>query len=150
MCVVCCVCCVVVLCCVELVVGGGVVWCCVVCGAACHAEKRSVLMFSTPPCVHFKCPHLCRHTRGRSECTHGGVLDMSTEGEIERRFNQTNHSPTKSGHCPTNHRINKQQSICHSSLCLDLVIFPVLNRIKPQAPLTSRHLRHQNRCAAPA
>ena len=32
-------------------------------------------------------------------------------------------------------RIKKELSICHFLLCLDLVSFPVLNQIKPQAPL---------------
>ena len=32
------------------------------------------------------------------------------------------------------HRIKKELSICQSSLCLDLVSFPVLSQIKPQAP----------------
>ncbi len=31
--------------------------------------------------------------------------------------------------------IKKELSICQSSLCLDLVSFPVLSQIKPQAPL---------------
>ena len=35
--------------------------------------------------------------------------------------------------CST-HRIKKELSICQSSLCLDLVSFPVLSQIKPQAP----------------
>ena len=33
------------------------------------------------------------------------------------------------------HRIKKELSICQSLLCLDLVSFPVLSQIKPQAPL---------------
>ena len=32
------------------------------------------------------------------------------------------------------HRIKKELSICQSLLCLDLVSFPVLSQIKPQAP----------------
>ena len=35
------------------------------------------------------------------------------------------------------HRIKKELSICQSSLCLDLVSFPVLSQIKPQAPACS-------------
>jgi hypothetical protein len=35
------------------------------------------------------------------------------------------------------HRIKKELSICQSSLCLDLVSFPVLSQIKPQAPAGS-------------
>jgi hypothetical protein len=35
------------------------------------------------------------------------------------------------------HRIKKELSICQSSLCLDLVSFPVLSQIKPQAPADS-------------
>jgi hypothetical protein len=34
----------------------------------------------------------------------------------------------------TTHRIKKELSICQSLLCLDLVSFPVLSQIKPQAP----------------
>ena len=37
----------------------------------------------------------------------------------------------------TTHRIKKELSICQSSLCLDLVSFPVLSQIKPQAPADS-------------
>ena len=46
------------------------VWCvwCVWCGAAWHAENRSVCRFKTPPCVR------------RPERTHGGVLNLHTEG----------------------------------------------------------------------
>jgi len=33
------------------------------------------------------------------------------------------------------HRVKKVLSICQSSLCLDLVTFPVLSQIKRQAPL---------------
>ncbi|RHZ62751.1 hypothetical protein Glove_335g36 [Diversispora epigaea] len=36
--------------------------------------------------------------------------------------------------CTTTHRIRKELSICQSLLCLDLVSFPVLSQIKPQAP----------------
>ena len=35
----------------------------------------------------------------------------------------------------TTHRIKKELSICQSSLCLDLVSFPVLSQFKPQVPL---------------
>src|ERR1700722_6764014 len=35
----------------------------------------------------------------------------------------------------TTHKIKKELSICQSLLCLDLVSFPVLSQIKPQAPL---------------
>ena len=37
--------------------------------------------------------------------------------------------------CTTTHRIKKELSMCQSSQCLDLVSFPVLSQIKPQAPL---------------
>ena len=40
--------------------------------------------------------------------------------------------------CPT-HRIKKQLSICQSSLCLDLVSFPVLSQIRLQAPFLVVH-----------
>ena len=90
-CVCCCCCCggvyVVLWCCVFCVVVCGMVWCCVVrwCGAAWHAKKKTC-RFKTPPCVPAKRPHVfnmrasCRYTRRRFECTHGGVLDMSTGG----------------------------------------------------------------------
>ena len=35
----------------------------------------------------------------------------------------------------TTHKIKKELSICQSSSCLDLVSFPVLSQIKPQAPI---------------
>ena len=35
----------------------------------------------------------------------------------------------------TTPRIKNELSICQSVLCLDLVSFPVLSQIKPQAPL---------------
>jgi len=38
----------------------------------------------------------------------------------------------------TNHKIKKELSICQSLLCLDLVSFPVLSQIKPQAPVEAR------------
>jgi hypothetical protein len=37
----------------------------------------------------------------------------------------------------TTHKIKKELSICQSLLCLDLVSFPVLSQIKPQAPVHS-------------
>jgi hypothetical protein len=43
--------------------------------------------------------------------------------------------PTKNGHAPPPIEIKKELSICQSLLCLDLVSFPVLSQIKPQAPL---------------
>ena len=43
--------------------------------------------------------------------------------------------PTKNGHAPPPIEIKKELSICQSSPCLDLVSFPVLSQIKPQAPL---------------
>ena len=41
------------------------------------------------------------------------------------------------GPCLTTHKIKKELSICQSLLCLDLVSFPVLSQIKPQAPIYS-------------
>lgn len=35
----------------------------------------------------------------------------------------------------TTHIIKKELSICQSLMCLDLVSFPVLSQIKPQAPI---------------
>ena len=40
----------------------------------------------------------------------------------------------------TTHKIKKELSICQSLLCLDLVSFPVLSQIKPQAPLLALKL----------
>ncbi|KAK4563584.1 hypothetical protein RGQ29_005920, partial [Quercus rubra] len=50
-------------------------------------------------------------------------------------FNRQITPPTKNGHATTTHRIKKELSVCQSLLCLDLVSFPVLSQIKPQAPL---------------
>ena len=79
----------------------GVVWCVCVCvnvwsvarlGARktpptrAHVQHASVCSFKTPPCVAARRPHVfnmrasCCFTRRRFETTHGGVLDMSTEG----------------------------------------------------------------------
>src|SRR6185312_10439014 len=43
--------------------------------------------------------------------------------------------PTKNGHAPPPIESRKSSQICQSLLCLDLVSFPVLSQIKPQAPL---------------
>src|SRR3954470_6801658 len=43
--------------------------------------------------------------------------------------------PTTNGHAPPPIESRKSSQICQSSLCLDLVSFPVLSQIKPQAPL---------------
>ena len=65
----------------------GVVLLCVVwCGAAWHAENPAVCRFKTPPCVLGKRPHVLDmrafsgYTRRRLERTHGGVLNLHTEG----------------------------------------------------------------------
>ena len=90
-CVRCCVWCVWCVCCVL----GVCVWC-----AVCvlrHAEKtwkNLCVLLKTPPCVDSKRPRVCRqhahmlfsmrawcrYTRGRFECTHGGVFKR-THGE---------------------------------------------------------------------
>ena len=44
----------------------------------------------------------------------------------------------------TTHKIKKELSICQSLLCLDLVSFPVLSQIKPQAPRLVRCSRSLN------
>ena len=46
-------------------------------------------------------------------------------------YRAINHSTRKADP----HRIKKELSICQSLPCLDLVSFPVLSQIKPQAPL---------------
>jgi hypothetical protein len=38
----------------------------------------------------------------------------------------------------TTQKIKKELSICQSLFCLDLVSFPVLSQIKPQAPIFSK------------
>ena len=50
-------------------------------------------------------------------------------------FNKTKHHTDKKKACTTTLKMKKKLSICESLLCLDLVIFLVLNGIKPQAPL---------------
>ena len=86
----------VVLCVVLVVCCGVVVWCCCVvvvwCGvvvwyvARLGARKKpTVLMSSTPPCVHSRRLRLYRHdacmlnTCGRFAGTHGGVLKLHTK-----------------------------------------------------------------------
>ena len=78
----CCVVCVVVVVVLLLVV----VCVCVCCGTLKKREKSPCVDSQTPPCVHAKRPHVCRHhahmcfnmcawcryTRGRFESTHGG------------------------------------------------------------------------------
>ena len=49
--------------------------------------------------------------------------------------NKTNDSTNRERPCSTTRRIRKEHSICQFSVCLDLVIFPVLRQIEPQAPL---------------
>ena len=60
-------------------------WCVCVCGVVWHAENP-VCTFKTSPCVPAPRAHVlkhvcawCRYTRGRFECTHGGVSE-STHG----------------------------------------------------------------------
>ena len=50
-------------------------------------------------------------------------------------FNKTNHYTDKKRPCTTTLKMKKKLSICECLPCLDLVIFLVLNGIKPQAPL---------------
>ena len=53
-------------------------------GTGVCIERVSVCTFKTFPCVLAACPHVsymwawCRYTRGRFECTHGGVLNVHT------------------------------------------------------------------------
>ena len=53
----------------------------------------------------------------------------------QRRINQAKQSINKERPCTTTSRIKKEQSICQSLLCLDLVSCPVLSQIKSQAAL---------------
>ena len=57
-------------------------------------------------------------------------------------INQPNHSTNQKRPCSTTHRIKKELSICQSLLFLDLVKFPVLSPIRPQAPLLLVPFRH--------
>ena len=65
-----------------------VVWCGLACGKPLRVliENASVCAFKTPQCVPGKCPHVfnmrafSRYTRRRLERTHGGVLNLHTEG----------------------------------------------------------------------
>ena len=63
------------------------------------------------------CMHLCTFTAG----WHSKFISRNTT--VAHGFYLT-----------TTHRIKKELSICQSLLCLDLVSFPVLSQIKPQAP----------------
>jgi hypothetical protein len=54
------------------------------------------------------------------------------------------HPGLGSGIKPFTHRIKKELSICQSFLCLDLVSFPVLSQIKPQAPDSSNQEHTEN------
>ena len=50
-------------------------------------------------------------------------------------FNKTNHYINSERPCTTTLKMKKKLSICEFLSCLDLVIFLVLNGIKPHAPL---------------
>ena len=69
-------------------------------GKGCTRSKRvSVCTFKTFPCVPAPSPHVsymwawCRYTRGRFECTHGGVLNVYT-GFFSRFFTVPQHTNT--------------------------------------------------------
>jgi len=49
-------------------------------------------------------------------------------------INQTNHSTNQERPCTTVQRIKKEPTVCQSLQRPDLVSFPVLSQIKPQAP----------------
>ena len=49
-------------------------------------------------------------------------------------INLTSQNTNKERPCTTSHQIMKEPSTCQSCLCPDLVSFPVLSQIKPQAP----------------
>ena len=65
------------------------------------------------------------------------ILDTILQAEVSivLGVNQTNQSTNKERPCNTTQRIKNELSFCHSLLCLDLVRFPVMSPIKPQAPL---------------
>ena len=73
-----------------------------------HVQHASVCSFNTPPCVPAKRPHVfnmrasCRYTWRRFECTHGGVLDMSTEkARFRAPSRATYHTTTQQHHNTT-------------------------------------------------
>ena len=85
--------------------------------------------------------------RGKRHLFLGIVLDFSKPGECAvtqfdyvsdmikewpETIKENDNSPTPASNT---HRIKKELSICQSFQCPDLVRFPVLSQIKPQAPL---------------
>ena len=75
-----------------------------------HVQNASVCTFKTFPCVPAASPHVsymwawCRYTRGRFECTHGGVLNVYT-GFFHVFFTvpqHTKHTPRPQRHTPHN------------------------------------------------
>ena len=96
---------------------GMFVWVCLgLCGLVCVGERGtgvciervSVCTFKTFPCVLAACPHVsymwawCRYTRGRFECTHGGVLNVHTVFFFPRFFTVPQHTNTNT-HTHTKH-----------------------------------------------
>ena len=74
------------------------------------AENPSVCAFKTPPCVPGKRPHVLdmrafsRYTRRRLERTHGGVLNLHTEGFSACQPHHTKqHNTTQNTTPPTKH-----------------------------------------------
>ena len=100
---------------------------------ACSPEHRRA--WQTCYCLKLPC---VKHTKSLSKAikqesylTQFSRLRSLSSTELTRQITP----PTKNGHCTTTHRIKKELSICQSLQCLDLVSFPVLSQIKPQAPL---------------
>lgn len=60
---------------------------------------------------------------------------------VVNRINQKHHWTKSERPCTTNHRIKKGFSICQLFLCLNLISFPLLRKIKPKASNTVRYFR---------
>jgi len=62
------------------------------------------------------------------------VIHKEAEISLVNGINKTNHFTNQERPCTTIQRIEKELSICQSSLRADLVTFPVLGQIEPQTP----------------
>ena len=69
-------------------------------------------------------------------------------------INHTTHTTNRQRPCTTTLKMKKELPTCHSSMCRDLVSFPVLSRIKLQAPLLvvpfrqSLHVSDERPCSS--
>eukprot|EP00347_Sterkiella_histriomuscorum_P023354 403334965 len=87
-------------------------------------------------CYCLKLPCVQSQSPSKKSCPlSNGSTSQQAKVSFVNGINQTNHSTNQERPCTTTHRIKKELSICQSSLCLDLVSFPVLSQIEPQAPL---------------